>query len=75
MIFLFFFDQISFCKKHYFILFFLFYLYIYPPDLKKSDGGAIHKASSYIDLLPEMPIYCCPVEIFCFGFLVLLRYD
>ena len=37
---------------------FLFYLYIYPPDLQKSDGGVDHKVSNYPDLLPEMPRYC-----------------
>ena len=48
--------------------FYYFYLYIYPPDSQKSDGGAIHRASNYSDLLPEMPRYCNPFEI-------LLRYD
>ena len=31
-----------------------FYLYIYPPDSKESDRGAIHRVSNYPDLLPEM---------------------
>ena len=31
----------------------LFYLYIYPPDLQKSEGSTIHRASSYYDLLLE----------------------
>ena len=43
--------------------FFYFYLYIYPPDLQKSDGSAIHRVSNYTDLLPEMPRYCCPLVI------------
>ena len=43
--------------------FFFFYLYIYPPDSQESDGGAIHRASNYPDLLPEMPRYCCPLII------------
>ena len=44
-------------------LFFLFYLYIYPPDSQESDGGAIHRVSNYPDLLPEMPRYCCPLVV------------
>ena len=40
-----------------------FYLYIYPPDLQESDGGAIHRVSNYPDLLSEMPRYCCPLVI------------
>ena len=32
-----------------------FYLYIHPPDSPESDGGGIHGASNYPDLLPEMP--------------------
>ena len=46
--------------KFYFIY---FYLYIYPPDSQESAGGAIHRVSNYPDLLPEMPRYCCPLEI------------
>ena len=45
-----------------FILFY-FYLYICPPDLQESDGGAIHRVSNYPDLLSEMPRYCCPLVI------------
>ena len=44
--------------------FFTFHLYIYSPDSQESSGGAIHRASNYPDLLPEMPRYCCPVKIF-----------
>ena len=39
------------------------YLYIYPPNSQKSGRGAIHRVSYYPDLLPEIPRYCCPVEI------------
>ena len=39
------------------------YLYINPPNSQESDGGAIHRVSNYPDLLPEMPRYCCLVEI------------
>ena len=44
-------------------LFIYFYLHIYPPDSQESAGGAIHKVSTYPELLPEMLIYCCPLEI------------
>ena len=51
-----------------FFLFFYFYvglyLYIYPPDSQESDRGAIHRVSNYLDLLPEIPRYCSPLEIF-----------
>ena len=50
-------------KIRKFFLFFYFYLYIYPHDSQESDGGAIHRASNYPDLLPEMPRYCCPLVI------------
>ena len=33
----------------------LFHLYIYLSDSQESDGGVIHRASNYPDLLPEMP--------------------
>ena len=49
---------------------FLFYLYIYPPDSQKSDGGAIHRANNYLNLLSEMPRYCCLLQIFYFSFLI-----
>ena len=45
---------------------YFFYLYIYPPDLQKSDGGAIHWASTYPHLLPKMPRYYCPLKSFYF---------
>ena len=50
--------------KNVYILFiyFLFYLYIYPPDSQERDGGANTQVSNYPDLLPEMPRYCCPLE-------------
>ena len=41
----------------FYLFFIYFYLYIYPPDWKESDGGAIHRVSNYPDLLPEMPRY------------------
>ena len=45
-------------------LFYLFiYFYIYPPDSQESDGGVIHRASNYPNLLPDMPRYCCLLEI------------
>ena len=50
-------------KRDFRNLFFLFYLYIYPPDSQESDGGAIHQVNKYPDLLPEMPRYCCPLVI------------
>ena len=31
--------------------------------LQESDRGAIHKVSNYPNLLLEVLIYCCPVEI------------
>ena len=40
------------------------YFYFYPPDSQESDGGAIPRASNYPDLLPEIPRYCSPLEIF-----------
>ena len=52
----------------FFIFFYYFYLYIYPPDSQESNGGAIHRASNYPHLHPEMPRYCCPLKI-------LIRYD
>ena len=44
-------------------LFILFYLYNYPPDWQENNGGAIHRENNYPDLLPEMPSYCCLLEI------------
>ena len=52
--------------------YFSFYLYIYPLDLQKSNKGTIHRTSNYLFLLPEMPKYCCLIEIFYFYFLVLV---
>ena len=49
--------------NRYFLFFFYFNLYIYPPDSQESDGGAIHRVGNYPDLLPEMPRYCCPLVI------------
>ena len=34
------------------------------PDSQESAGGAIHRASNYPHLLPKIPRYCCPLEIF-----------
>ena len=48
-------------RDDFYFLFYLFYLYIYPPDSQESDGGAIHRVSNYPDLLPEMLEYCCPL--------------
>ena len=42
----------------------LFHLYISPFDSQESDGGAIHRENSYLDLLPEVPRYCNPLQIF-----------
>ena len=53
-----------FIHVHLFYFLFYFYLYIYSPESQESAGGAIHRASNYPDLLPEMPRYCCPLEIF-----------
>ena len=46
----------------------LFYLHIYPLDSEESDGDTIHRPSNYPGLLPEMPRYCCPLEMFLFYF-------
>ena len=43
--------------------FFDLFIFIYPPDSQESVGGAIHRASNFPDLLPEIPMYCCPLEI------------
>ena len=45
-------------SKCFTALYFYFDLFIYPPDSQESDGGTIHRASNYPDLLPEMPRYC-----------------
>ena len=50
-------------RKNHFILSLFF-----PPGSKESDDNAICEANNYTDLLPEMPRYCCWVEIFYFGF-------
>ena len=34
---------------------------------------ALYRASNYPELLPEIPRYCFPVEIFYFGFLVFIK--
>ena len=46
-----------------FLLLLYIFLYIYPPDLQESDGGAIHRISNYPDLLLEILRYCCPLVI------------
>ena len=48
------------------ILFFLFYLYIYPPDLQKSNRGEICRAKNYPNLFLKMTRYCYLLEIFHF---------
>ena len=53
-----------------FIYFISLYMYINSPDLQQSIEGAIHQKSNQADLLPEMPRYCCLVEIIYFGFIV-----
>ena len=50
-------------KNFIYLFFFLFYLYINPPDSQESDGGAMHRVGNYPDLLPEIPRYCSPLEI------------
>ena len=56
--------DLSFSRTIYFLFFiFYFYLYIYPPDSQEGAGSAIHRASNYPDLLPEMPRYCYSLEI------------
>ena len=35
---------------------------------RKATEALIHRVSNYPDLLPEMPRYCCPVEIFMWFF-------
>ena len=46
----------------YFI--FIFYLFIYPPDSQESDGGAIHRAGNYPDLL--IHIHICKILFYQF---------
>ena len=53
----------SYISRFFFIFYFYFNLYIYPPDSQESDRGAIHRVGNYPDLLPEMPRYCCPLVI------------
>ena len=36
---------------------------------RKTIKVLIYKVNNYLDLLPEMPKYCCPVEIFYFDFI------
>ena len=51
--------------------YFTFYLCLYRlhlPESQESAAGAIRRESNYPDLLPEMPRYCCPVEIFILVF-------
>ena len=45
-------------------LIYLFYLCIYPLGYRrKATEVLIERPSNYPDLLPEMPRYCCPLEI------------
>ena len=48
--------------------YFLSSLHIYPPDSQQSDGGVIHRASNYPDLLSKMPRCYCSVEFFIWIF-------
>ena len=54
---------VNFKFTTFFYFFYFISTYIHPPNSQESDGGAIHKASNYRDLLLEMPKYCCPLEI------------
>ena len=45
-----------------------FYLFIFPFDLQESIKGTIQWASNYLNLLPEISRYCCPVKIFIWFF-------
>ena len=40
---------------------------------RKATEMLIYKASNFPDLLPKMPKYCCPVELFNFNFLVFMK--
>ena len=51
----------KFCCSLYFI--FLFHLDILLTR-RKATEALMHRASNYPDLFFEMPMYCCPVEIF-----------
>ena len=50
-------------------IFFHLYTCIYLSDSQESDGGSMYRASIYLGLLPEIPMYCCPVEISYFGYI------
>ena len=39
--------------------------------MSESNGGTIHGASNYPDLLPEIPRYSCLVEIFFYFYKVM----
>ena len=41
--------------------------------MQESDGGTIHRASNYPDLLLVMQTYCCPIEILYFILLVFIE--
>ena len=42
--------------------------HVYPSDSQESVAAAI-RASNFPGLVSERPRYCCPVEIFYFGFI------
>ena len=43
--------------------------------MQKNIGDVTLKTNNYLDVLPKIPRYCCQVEIFCFNFIVLKKYD
>ena len=52
--------------KVIYLLFYLFYLYIYPTDLYESnrDADTYGRASDYSDLFLKMPKYCDLLKIY-----------
>ena len=47
----------------FFILFYYFISIFILLTCRKAAKAQIHRVSNYPDLLPEMPRYCCPLEI------------
>ena len=47
-----------------------FHLYTYSPDPQESAGGAIHRASNYLDLLPKCLDIAVRLNFFIFFYFV-----
>ena len=54
-------------------IFFHLYTCIYLSDSQETNVGSMYRASIYLDLLPEIPMYCCPVKISYFGCYIKIR--